>query len=151
MLGLKDLAASAAEHTADLDAEVRPFDIAGQVAFPSTQPAIMGVINLSADSWYRQSICTSVEAAVERGSELQAQGAAIIDIGAESTLRQAQRVSADEQRQRLLPVIEQLASRGHRLRRNLQCRGGQGLPRGGCQGSEPHRHGGQRSDLPPGC
>ena len=112
MLGLKDLAAIAAEHTADLDAEVRPFDIAGQVAFPSTQPAIMGVINLSADSWYRQSICTSVEAAVERGSKLQAQGAAIIDIGAESTLRQAQRVSADEQRQRLLPVIEQLASRG---------------------------------------
>ena len=112
MLGLKDLAAIAAEHTADLDAEVRPFDIAGQVVFPSTQPAIMGVINLSADSWYRQSICTSVEAAVERGSELQAQGAAIIDIGAESTLRQAQRVSADEQRQRLLPVIEQLASRG---------------------------------------
>ena len=112
MLGLKDLAAIAAEHAAELDAEVRPFDIAGQINFPSAQPLIMGVINLSADSWYRQSICTSVEAAVERGSELQAQGAAIIDIGAESTLSQAQRVSADEQRQRLLPVIEQLASRG---------------------------------------
>ena len=83
MLGLKDLAAIAAEHAVDLEAEVRPFDIAGQVAFPPAQPAIMGVINLSADSWYRQSICTSVQAAVERGGELRAQGAAIIDIGAE--------------------------------------------------------------------
>ena len=107
MLGLKDLAAIAAEHAVDLEAEVRPFDIAGQVAFPPAQPAIMGVINLSADSWYRQSICTSVQAAVER-----AQGAAIIDIGAESTLGQAQRVNATEQRQKLLPVIEQLASQG---------------------------------------
>ena len=112
MLGLKDLAAIAAEHAVDLEAEVRPFDIAGQVAFPPAQPAIMGVINLSADSWYRQSICTSVQAAVERGSELRAQGAAIIDIGAESTLGQAQRVNATEQRQKLLPVIEQLASQG---------------------------------------
>ena len=112
MLGLKDLAANAAEHAVDLEAEVRPFDIAGQVAFPPAQPAIMGVINLSADSWYRQSICTSVQAAVERGGELRAQGAAIIDIGAESTLGQAQRVNATEQRQKLLPVIEQLASQG---------------------------------------
>ena len=112
MLGLKDLAAIAAEHAVDLEAEVRPFDIAGQVAFPTAQPVIMGVINLSTDSWYRQSICTSVQAAVERGSELRAQGAAIIDIGAESTLGQAQRVNATEQRQKLLPVIEQLASQG---------------------------------------
>ena len=112
MLGLKDLAAIAAEHAVDLEAEVRPFDIAGQVAFPPAQPAIMGVINLSADSWYRQSICTSVQAAVERGGELRAQGAAIIDIGAESTLGQAQRVNATAQRQKLLPVIEQLASQG---------------------------------------
>ncbi len=82
MLGLKDLAAIAAEHDAELDAEVRPFDIAGQINFPSAQPLIMGVINLSADSWYRESIRTSVESAVERGNELRKQGAAIIDIGA---------------------------------------------------------------------
>ena len=112
MLGLKDLAAIAAEHAADLEAEVSPFDIAGQVAFPPAQPAIMGVINLSADSWYRQSICTSVQSAVERGSALRAQGAPIIDIGAESTLGQAQRVKAIEQQQKLLPVIEQLVAQG---------------------------------------
>ncbi len=112
MLGLKDLAAIAAEHAAELDAEVRPFDIAGQINLPSAQPLIMGVINLSADSWYRESIRTSVESAVERGNELRKQGAAIIDIGAESTLGQAQRVGGEEQRQRLLPVITELASQG---------------------------------------
>lgn len=112
MLGLKDLVAIAAKHATDLDAVVRPFDIAGQVSFPSAHPAIMGVINLSADSWYRESIRTSVESAVERGNELRGQGADIIDIGAESTLDQAQRVSAAEQQQRLLPVIGQLASQG---------------------------------------
>ena len=112
MLGLKDLAAIAAEHAVDLEAEVQPFEIASQVAFPREQPAIMGVINLSADSWYRQSICTSVQAAGERGGELRAQGAAIIDIGAESTLGQAQRVNSIEQQQKLLPVISQLASQG---------------------------------------
>ena len=112
MLGLKALAAIAAEHAAALEAEVSPFDIAGQVAFPPAQPASMGVINLSADSWYRQSICTSVQSAVERGRAVRAQWATIIDIGAESTLGQAQRGNAIEQQQKLLPVIEELAAQG---------------------------------------
>ncbi|GIT13113.1 MAG: hypothetical protein CM1200mP34_5190 [Verrucomicrobiales bacterium] len=72
----------------------------------------MGVINLSADSWYRESIRTTLESAVERGLELRGQGADIIDIGAESTLGQAKRVAAAEQQQQLLPVIKQLAAEG---------------------------------------
>ena len=60
MLGLKDLVAIAAKHATDLDAVVRPFDIAGQVNFPSARPAIMGVINLSADSWYRETLPSPV-------------------------------------------------------------------------------------------
>jgi dihydropteroate synthase len=112
MLGLSDLAAIAAEHAADLEVEVRPFDLAGQIRFPSAQPAVMGVINLSADSWYRESIRSTVESAVERGLELRGQGADIIDIGAESTLGQARRVVPAEQQQQLLPVVEQLAADG---------------------------------------
>jgi dihydropteroate synthase len=72
----------------------------------------MGVINLSADSWYRESIRSTVESAVERGLELRGQGADIIDIGAESTLGQARRVVPAEQQQQLLPVVEQLAADG---------------------------------------
>ncbi len=112
MLSLKDLAAIAADHAADFGFELNPFNIAGQLSFPTKEPVIMGVINLSSDSWYRESICTSVESAVERGKELREQGAGIVDIGAESTLGQAQRVGGEEQRQRLLPVISQLALQG---------------------------------------
>ena len=47
---------------------------------------IMGVVNLSADSWYRESVCLSADSAIQRGKVLAAQGAQIIDVGAESTL-----------------------------------------------------------------
>ena len=72
----------------------------------------MGVINLSPDSWYRESVCLSTEAAIQRGRTLTAQGAAIVDIGAESTLAHAARAEDALQNSRLLPVISTLASEG---------------------------------------
>jgi dihydropteroate synthase len=72
----------------------------------------MGVINLSADSWYRESVCLSTASAVRRGLVLQAQGADIVDVGAESTLSQAERVDEAIQTSRLLPVVEALRSEG---------------------------------------
>lgn len=74
----------------------------------NAQPALMGVINLSADSWYRESVCLTAESAVQRGLTLAAQGAAIVDVGAESTLAHAVRVAEAEQNSRLLPVIREL-------------------------------------------
>ncbi len=68
----------------------------------------MGVINLSADSWYRESVCLTAETAVQRGKVLAAQGATIIDVGAESTLAHAARVDDAMQNSRLIPVIKQL-------------------------------------------
>jgi dihydropteroate synthase len=112
MLCLTDLAAIVAEHAIDLDPELHHFDIDGDLRFPSREPRVMGVINLSADSWYRESICTTVDSAVERGLELRDQGASIVDIGAESTLDQSQRVSVTDQQRLLLPVISQLVSEG---------------------------------------
>ncbi len=52
----------------------------------------MGVVNLSADSWYRESVVLNAEAAIRRGRVLHEQGAAIIDVGAESTLAHAAQV-----------------------------------------------------------
>ena len=60
----------------------------------------MGVINLSPDSWYRESVCLTLEHAIERGKVLHAQGAAIIDVGAESTLATASRANAARSRLR---------------------------------------------------
>ena len=52
----------------------------------------MVVVNLSRDSWYRESVVPSAAAAIRRGEVLAAQGAMVIDIGAESTLASAARV-----------------------------------------------------------
>lgn len=72
----------------------------------------MGVVNLSRDSWYRESVVVSVEAAVRRGIRLAAEGATLVDVGAESTLLQASRIDADEQSRRLIPVVEGLSAAG---------------------------------------
>ena len=76
------------------------------------QAYLMGVINLSADSWYRESVALSAEAAIRRGHVLHEQGASIIDIGAESSLAPAARVDGKAQENLLLPVVRELASAG---------------------------------------
>jgi dihydropteroate synthase len=92
-------------------ARVREFSIGGKKFNFNSRPAIMGVVNLSADSWYRESVCLSAEAAIERGTVLAAQGADIIDVGAESTLAHAARANDALQKSKLLPVIKGLRAK----------------------------------------
>ena len=108
MLTLEHLAELATQHGQELKARVAEFDIAGQFFPFNSQPALMGVVNLSADSWYRESVCLSADAAIERGKVLHAQGASIIDIGAESTLAHAARADSALQNSKLLPVVKAL-------------------------------------------
>ncbi len=112
MLRLGDLAALATEHAADLTARVAAFDLNGRRFDGNVGPALMGVINLSADSWYRESVCLSTESAVRRGLVLAAQGADLIDVGAESSLAHAARVGGAGQESRLVPVVRELAQAG---------------------------------------
>jgi dihydropteroate synthase len=112
MLGLEQLAELLERNRAAAKVQVREFAIGGK-HFPfNTQPAIMGVINLSADSWYRESVCLTTESAVRRGRVMREQGADIIDIGAESTLAHAARVGEMGQNSKLLPVIRALRESG---------------------------------------
>ena len=76
------------------------------------RPLVMGVINLSKDSWYRESVCLSSEAAITRAKLLVAAGADIVDIGAESSLSFASRASANLQLERLLPVVRACSQSG---------------------------------------
>ena len=76
------------------------------------QAYLMGVVNLSADSWYRESVVLNAEAAIRRGRVLHEQGAAIIDVGAESTLAHAAQVDEAAQASALVPVVRELASAG---------------------------------------
>jgi dihydropteroate synthase len=68
------------------------------------------VINLSPDSWYRESVCLTAEQAVARGRVLRAQGARIVDVGAESTLGHAARLGGAAPKSKLRPVIRGLAA-----------------------------------------
>jgi dihydropteroate synthase len=108
MLRLEDLAELLDQNRAAAPARVKEFSIGGTAFAFNTRPAIMGVVNLSPDSWYRESVCLTPEAAVARGQVLGAQGADIVDLGAESTLAQAARVDDNAQNSRLLPVIKGL-------------------------------------------
>lgn len=112
MLSLEYLADLAAANRAATTASVRNFSIGGQPFDFQAAPAIMGVINLSADSWYRESVCLTTDAAVHRGRVLAAQGARIVDVGAESTLAHAARVDGAAQIARLTPVIRALRATG---------------------------------------
>lgn len=112
MLDLEDLAGLLSEHAEAYRTQPAPF-VLRDVRFghhPDT--ALMGVVNLSPDSWYRESVSLSVDAAVRRGRRLLAEGAALIDVGAESSVLTAARVGSEEQRARLIPVIERLVESG---------------------------------------
>ncbi len=113
MLRLEDLAALTTGHAGALNARVAAFELGGRLFDGNAQPSLMGVINLSADSWYRESVSLSAEAAIRKGHVLAAQGAAILDIGAESSLAHAERVDEAAQNSRLLPVVQALAAAGH--------------------------------------
>lgn len=71
---------------------------------------IVGILNVTPDSFSDGGRFDSIEAAVAQGHRLIAEGAAIVDIGGESTKPGAVAISADEEQRRILPVIERLAS-----------------------------------------
>ena len=76
---------------------------------------VMGILNLTPDSFADGGRHNSFEAGVARGLEMIAEGVDIIDIGGESTRPGADRVSADEEQARVLPVIKELAKSGVKI------------------------------------
>jgi dihydropteroate synthase len=112
MLALPHLARLLAEHAGDFTAPVRSFTLRGRTLDFSQRPHVMGVVNLSPDSWYRESVCLTTDQALRRARTLIAQGADVIDVGAESTLGHAARADSATQLARLLPVVRALAAEG---------------------------------------
>ena len=112
MLSLSSLAALAAAHADELDQPVAPLRIGEKAYDTDTTPVIMGTVNLSRDSTYRESVAINGESAIRKARVMAAQGAHFIDIGAESSTAKAVRVTADDQIAALVPVIEQLTADG---------------------------------------
>ena len=70
---------------------------------------VMGIVNVTPDSFSDGGQHASVEAAVAHGLKLAEEGADILDIGGESTRPGANEVSVEEELRRVIPVVEQLA------------------------------------------
>src|SRR5215470_9373906 len=73
---------------------------------------VMGVVNVTPDSFSDGGQWLGARAAIEHGLELVAQGADIVDVGGESTRPGAQRIAPDEELRRVKPVITELVKAG---------------------------------------
>jgi dihydropteroate synthase len=74
-------------------------------------PLLMGILNVTPDSFSDGGQFLSLDAAVEQGVKLAADGAAILDVGGESTRPYSQPVDVDEELRRVIPVIAALSDR----------------------------------------
>lgn len=83
-------------------------DCAGRV-LRLDRPRVMGIVNVTPDSFSDGGAHDSAEAAVAHGLQLVAEGADLLDIGGESTRPGSAPVTLDEELRRVIPVIEQLA------------------------------------------
>lgn len=78
---------------------------------PTKRPLLMGIVNVTPDSFSDGGRFLQTQAAVEHGLKLAAEGADILDVGGESTRPGSDVVSVDDELQRVVPVIQQLAQR----------------------------------------
>lgn len=76
------------------------------------RPVIMGILNVTPDSFSDGGEHLAAEAAIAHGLAMALQGADIVDVGGESTRPGAQRITAGEEQDRVLPVVTALAQAG---------------------------------------
>ena len=81
----------------------------------SDRISIVGVLNVTPDSFSDGGRYTSLEDALAHARDMRDEGADLIDVGGESTRPGAQRVDADEESRRVLPVIKELTAEGFTL------------------------------------
>ena len=82
------------------------------VAVEPGRPLIMGIVNAGEDSFSDAVRLDTLERQVQRGLELAADGADLIDVGAESGVTYSPAVPADEEAARVVPLVERLAAEG---------------------------------------
>ena len=82
---------------------------------PAARPLVMGVVNVTPDSFSDGGLWASTDAAIAHALDLVAQGADVIDVGGESTRPGAARVEVDTEQARVLPVVAALGDAGVRV------------------------------------
>lgn len=83
-----------------------------QFNFPTDRPVVMGILNVTPDSFADGGLFESFESAFNRGLAMLDEGVDIIDVGGESTRPGSHGITADEEMHRVLPVIEALSANG---------------------------------------
>ena len=94
----------------------KPYTLAlpdGRALALGARTLVMGIVNVTPDSFADGGACLDPDRAAEHALALEAAGADLVDIGAESTRPGADSIPADQERRRLLPVLERLAGRLH--------------------------------------
>ena len=76
--------------------------------FDLSEPVVMGIINLTPDSFYEGSRAESLKSAVQTADKMLSEGAAILDLGGFSTRPGASEVDEAEERSRVIPVIREI-------------------------------------------
>ena len=96
------------------DAPLVPAPLPENLAAPARagRALVMGVVNVTPDSFSDGGRWATTELAVAHGRQLIAQGADLLDVGGESTRPGARRVDPAEEQNRVLPVIRELAAAG---------------------------------------
>jgi dihydropteroate synthase len=92
------------------DRDPRPALRAARHRLDLSSPVVMGVLNVTPDSFSDGGRYPDAARAVERARQMVEEGAGIIDVGGESTRPGAEPVAADEELRRVIPVIERLAA-----------------------------------------
>ena len=108
--GLPALAEELEALLANASAQPKSWRIANR-ELPLERPLIMGILNVTPDSFSDGNRFLDPQQAVDRAQEMAEQGADIIDIGGESTRPGAAPVDAGEELKRVLPVIEEVAGK----------------------------------------
>jgi dihydropteroate synthase len=97
------------------------------------RPLVMGIVNVTPDSFSDGGCFLAADAAVEHALRLEAEGADILDIGGESTRPGSDAVDLDEECRRVLPVIQALAKRS-RARLSIDTRKAEVMRRAALEG-----------------
>lgn len=87
----------------------------GRFSFPLDRPLVMGIVNVTPDSFSDGGRFDSARQAIEHGLRLRQEGADLLDVGGESTRPGAQPVSVQEELDRVMPVLEGLRDCGAAL------------------------------------
>lgn len=82
----------------------------GTLSF-ADRPAVMGILNITPDSFSDGGLYLDPHTAADRAVDMRAQGAAIVDVGAESTRPGSLRVPSAIQRERIIPVVREIRRR----------------------------------------